>query len=87
MMSIIWFLIIGLVAGLLARLLMPGKDAMGLIATMILGVVGSVLGGVISWAIWGGSADKIQPSGLLMSIVGAFIVLLAWRMIKGRSTV
>jgi len=87
MLSIIWFLIIGLVAGLLARLIMPGKDAMGLLATMILGVVGSVLGGVISWAIWGASADRIQPSGLLMSILGAIVVLLVWRMIKGRSTV
>lgn len=87
MMSIIWFLIIGLVAGLLARLLMPGKDAMGLLATMILGVIGSVIGGVVSWAIWGGSTDKVQPSGLLMSVVGAFLVLLIWRMVKGRSTV
>jgi len=89
MMSIIWFLIIGLVAGLIARLIMPGKDAMGLIATMLLGVVGSFLGGAISWAIWGGgpASSSIQPSGLLMSIVGAFVVLLVWRMIKSRSSV
>jgi uncharacterized membrane protein YeaQ/YmgE (transglycosylase-associated protein family) len=89
MMSIIWFLIIGLVAGLIARLIMPGKDAMGLIATMLLGVVGSFLGGAISWAIWGGGTARngIQPSGLLMSIVGAFVVLLAWRMIKSRSSI
>lgn len=87
MLSIIWFLIIGLVAGLLARLLMPGKDAMGLLATMILGIVGSVLGGCISWAIWGGSTDTIRPSGLLMSIIGAILVLLVWRLVKGRSTV
>jgi len=43
MLSFIWFLIIGLVAGLLARLIMPGKDAMGLLATMLLGVVGSII--------------------------------------------
>jgi len=88
MFSFIWLLVIGLVAGLLARLLMPGKDAMGLLATLVLGVVGSVLGGVISWAIWGASSgNTIHPSGLIMSIVGAFLVLLLWRMVKGRSTV
>jgi uncharacterized membrane protein YeaQ/YmgE (transglycosylase-associated protein family) len=88
MFSFIWLLVIGLVAGLLARLLMPGRDAMGLLATLLLGVVGSIIGGVISWAIWGGSSTGgIHPSGLLMSIVGAFLVLLIWRLVKGRSTV
>jgi len=89
MMSIIWFLIIGLVAGLLARLLMPGRDAMGLIATILLGIVGSFLGGAISWALWGGgpASTTIHPSGLLMSVVGAFVVLFVWRMIKSRTTV
>jgi uncharacterized membrane protein YeaQ/YmgE (transglycosylase-associated protein family) len=88
MLSFVWFLIIGLVAGLLARLIMPGKDSMGLLATMLLGVVGSFLGGAISWAIWGTSnAKSIQPSGLIMSIVGAIVVLLVWRLIKSRSTV
>lgn len=87
MMSWIWFLIIGLVAGLLARLIMPGKDAMGLIATMILGIIGSLLGGAVSYAIWGGKGDAIQPSGLIMSIIGAIVVLAIWRMIRSRSTV
>jgi uncharacterized membrane protein YeaQ/YmgE (transglycosylase-associated protein family) len=88
MFSFIWLLVIGLVAGLLARLLMPGKDAMGLLATLLLGVVGSILGGVISWAVWGApSTSSIHPSGLIMSVVGAFLVLLLWRMVKGRSTV
>jgi uncharacterized membrane protein YeaQ/YmgE (transglycosylase-associated protein family) len=87
MLSWIWFLIIGLVAGLIARLLMPGKDAMGMIATMLLGIVGSLVGGAVSYALWGSSGDTIRPSGIAMSIVGAFVVLLIWRMIKGRSTV
>ncbi len=87
MFSIIWFLIIGLVAGLLARLIMPGKDAMGLLATMILGIVGSVIGGAVSWAVFGSQGDRIQPSGLIMSIIGAIVVLAIWRMIKSRSTV
>jgi uncharacterized membrane protein YeaQ/YmgE (transglycosylase-associated protein family) len=88
MLSFIWFLLIGLVAGLLARLIMPGKDAMGLLATMILGIVGSLLGGLISFALWGWSTSGgIQPSGLIMSIVGAIVVLFVWRMIKSRSAV
>lgn len=88
MISLIWFLIIGLVAGLLARLIMPGKDAMGLLATMALGIVGSLLGGLVSWALWGAPrSNGFEPSGLIMSIVGAIIVLLLWRMVKSRSTV
>ena len=81
------FLIIGLVAGLLARLIMPGRDAMGLLATMVLGIVGSLLGGAVSYAIWGSKGDSIQPSGLIMSIIGAIVVLAIWRMLKSRSTV
>ena len=87
MMSIIWFLIIGLIAGLLARLIMPGRDAMGMIATIVLGIVGSVIGGVISWAIWGQQTSGIPTSGLILSIIGAIVVLFIWRQIKGRSTV
>jgi uncharacterized membrane protein YeaQ/YmgE (transglycosylase-associated protein family) len=87
MLSFIWFLIIGLVAGLLARLILPGKDAMSLIATMVLGAIGSILGGVISWALWGGDGSTVRPSGLIMSIVGAILVLLIWRFAKSRSTV
>jgi uncharacterized membrane protein YeaQ/YmgE (transglycosylase-associated protein family) len=88
MLSIIWFLIIGLVAGALARLIMPGKDTMSIWATMLLGVVGSVLGGLVSWAIWGAEhSNSFQPSGLLMSIVGAVLVLWLYRMVRSRSTV
>ena len=87
MLSFIWFLIIGLVAGLLARLILPGRDAMSLLATMVLGAIGSILGGVISWALWGGDGSTIRPSGIIMSIVGAILVLLIWRFAKSRSTV
>ena len=87
MLSFIWWLIIGLIAGALARLIMPGRDPMGIIATLLLGIVGSILGGLVSWAIWGTDTGRIQPAGLLLSIVGAIIVLAIYRMIKGRSTV
>lgn len=89
MLSFIWWLIIGLIAGALARLIMPGRDAMGWLATILLGIVGSIIGGLISWAIWGADTERggFRPAGLLLSIVGAIIVLWIWRMIRSRSTV
>ena len=87
MMSFIWWLIVGLIAGALARLIMPGRDPMGIIATIILGIVGSILGGLVSWAIWGTDNGRFQPAGILFSILGAIIVLWIWRMMRSRSTV
>jgi uncharacterized membrane protein YeaQ/YmgE (transglycosylase-associated protein family) len=89
MLSFIWWLIIGLIAGALARLIMPGRDAMSWVATILLGIVGSIVGGLISWAIWGAETANsgFRPAGLLLSIIGAIVVLWIWRMIKGRSTV
>ena len=87
MMAFIWWLIIGLIAGALARLVMPGRDPMGIIATILLGIVGSVLGGLVSWAIWGADTTGFQPAGLLLSILGAILVLWIWRMTRSRSTV
>ncbi|HKS09441.1 MAG TPA: GlsB/YeaQ/YmgE family stress response membrane protein [Pyrinomonadaceae bacterium] len=89
-MYIIWWLIIGLIAGALARLIMPGRDAMSWVSTIILGIVGSIIGGLISWAIWGPDTTTgggFRPAGLLLSILGAIIVLWIWRMIRARSTV
>ena len=87
MLSFIWFLIIGLVAGLLARLIMPGRDAMSLLATVLLGMAGSIIGGLISWAIWGSQTSGIPTSGLLLSIIGAIVLLALFRMVKSRSSV
>jgi len=87
MINFIGWLIVGLIAGALARLIMPGRDPMGIIATILLGIVGSILGGLVSWAIWGSDTRGFQPAGLLLSILGAIIVLWIWRMMKTRSTV
>jgi uncharacterized membrane protein YeaQ/YmgE (transglycosylase-associated protein family) len=89
MLSFIWWLIIGLIAGALARLIMPGRDAMGIVATIVLGIVGSVIGGLVSWAIWGAdtAGRGFRPGGLILSILGAILVLWIWRMVKSRSTV
>ena len=77
MLAFVWWLIIGLVAGALARLVIPGNQPMGLLMTMILGLVGSVVGGFISSLIFGYDLQQpgIHPGGLIMSTVGAIVVL------------
>ena len=73
--AIISWAVFGLVAGAIARLLMPGRQPMSLVMTMALGVVGSMAGGFLSWAFAGAPNGQFQPSSMLMSVVGAIIVL------------
>lgn len=85
-MFVIFLLLIGLVAGFLARLLVPGPDPMGILATIVLGVVGSFVGGFLGYVLFhkDSSQGALQPSGLLGSLVGAVIVLLLWRLFTRR---
>jgi len=87
MLNIVSWIIVGLIAGALARLIMPGRDPMGIIATIVLGIIGSLIGGFVSMAIWRNSGDGFQPAGLILSILGAILVLWIWRMVKSRNTV
>jgi len=76
-MGIIAFIIIGLIAGLIARAILPGRQSMGLLATTLLGMVGSLVGGLIgSLFVRDGRLFDLHPTGLLMSVVGAIAVLL-----------
>lgn len=77
-MGLILFLIVGLIAGFIARALVPGPDPMGWLGTMILGVVGSFVGGTLAALLFGGTLD-INAAGLVGSIIGSVIVLLIWR--------
>jgi uncharacterized membrane protein YeaQ/YmgE (transglycosylase-associated protein family) len=74
-------LIIGIIAGFLARLLLPGRDPMGFWATVLLGVIGSFVGGFLGYVIFGHDLDEgaLQASGIIGSVIGAMIVLLIWR--------
>jgi uncharacterized membrane protein YeaQ/YmgE (transglycosylase-associated protein family) len=83
---IVWMFVIGLVAGFLARALVPGPDPMSVGATILLGVVGSFIGGFLGWALFGKDLDEgaLQPSGLLGSIIGAIIALLVYRAVSSR---
>ena len=79
-------LVIGLIVGLLARFLVPGRDPMGCIGTVLLGVAGGFVGGLISRVIWGPppAGQYIYAPGFLLSLVGAIVVLLLFRMIRRR---
>jgi uncharacterized membrane protein YeaQ/YmgE (transglycosylase-associated protein family) len=84
---IITLLIVGLIAGAIARLIVPGRDPMGIGGTILLGIVGSFVGGFLGWAIFGHDASQgaLQPSGLIGSIIGAVILLLILRAVRNRS--
>jgi uncharacterized membrane protein YeaQ/YmgE (transglycosylase-associated protein family) len=76
-MGIIAFIIIGLIAGLIARAVLPGRQSMGLLATTLLGMVGSLVGGLVgSLFVRDGRLFDLRPSGLIMSVIGAIVVLL-----------
>lgn len=81
-MSILWTLIIGLLVGLVAKALMPGRDPGGFIITALLGIVGAFVAHMIGRSA-GWYADG-QPAGFLASVVGAILVLAVYRMVLGR---
>ena len=83
-MDVIWFLLIGLVAGFVARALVPGPDPMGWLGTMVLGIVGSLVGGTLAALLFGGTL-ALSAAGIIGSIIGAIIVLLVWRQVGSRS--
>lgn len=92
-MGIIGSIILGLIAGVIAKAIMPGKDPGGVIVTILIGIVGSIIGGFIGDALFGygkaNDAGVISSPGflmhLLLSVIGAIILLAVYRLIKGRS--
>ncbi|MFD1713396.1 GlsB/YeaQ/YmgE family stress response membrane protein [Amnibacterium flavum] len=83
---IISIIVIGLIAGAIARLIVPGKQNLGIVATILLGIVGSFIGGFLGFLIFGQDAQDgfFQPAGIIGSIIGAIIALLIWIGISGR---
>jgi uncharacterized membrane protein YeaQ/YmgE (transglycosylase-associated protein family) len=73
--SLVSWAVFGLIIGAIARLVMPGKQSMSWPMTMLLGVVGSFVGGGISYLIFGAGTGYMQPAGWIMSFVGALVVL------------
>jgi uncharacterized membrane protein YeaQ/YmgE (transglycosylase-associated protein family) len=81
--SIIGYILVGIVVGVLARLLVPGRDPMGWVGTIVLGILGAVIGG------WAAGAIFEDTSGVdwIASIVAAILLVLLWRAVAGNRTV
>ena len=79
MLHILWMFIVGIIVGFIARAIMPGTQHMGILMTGVLGIVGSIVGGLIS-RLFSKPADGsfFHPAGIIMSIVGAILVLFLW---------
>ena len=79
--SLLLLALVGFVAGVIARIVVPGWNRMGLLATMILGIVGSFIGGFLGYVVFGADLEDgpLQTSGIVGSIVGAVIALLIYR--------
>jgi uncharacterized membrane protein YeaQ/YmgE (transglycosylase-associated protein family) len=73
--GIIAWIIFGFIVGLIARAIVPGRQALGFIMTTVLGVAGSVVGGLVVSALAGGNVSGFTPAGLIGSIIGAVILL------------
>lgn len=73
LVTILAWALVGLLAGVAARLLLPANQSMGLVATSLLGVLGSLTGGFMTWIFVGG--EPLQTSGFVMSILGAVMIL------------
>ena len=85
--SLIVWIIIGFVAGYLAKMIMPGPDGGGFILTTILGIVGAMVGGFIGRSVFATNAgnDSFSIIGLVFAVIGAIIVLAIYRLATGRS--
>lgn len=86
---IILLLLLGLVAGFIARAIVPGRDPMGVGGTILLGIIGSFIGGFLGYLVFhkDGHQGAFQPSGLIGSVIGAVVALLVWRRIGHKDRV
>ena len=89
-MGIVTMIIVGLIAGLLARAIMPGRDPMGWVATIVLGIVGSFVGGFLGSLVFHDSStgtSDFHPTGIVGSVIGALIVLAIYHLVNRRRAV
>ncbi|RQP23417.1 GlsB/YeaQ/YmgE family stress response membrane protein [Piscinibacter terrae] len=79
MLHLLWMFIVGIVVGAIARFIMPGTEHLGILMTGVLGIAGSFVGGFIA-RLFSKPADGalVHPAGLILSVVGALILLYAW---------
>jgi len=82
--NILGWAVFGLLAGAIARFVLPGKQSMSLLMTMVLGVAGSFVGGGLSYLLFGAGEGAFQPSGWIMSIIGAVVLLLIYSSLQSK---
>lgn len=84
---LLYLVIVGTIAGYIARALVPGRQSLSFVETMIVGIVGSFLGGFLGYVLFGTDFDDgaLQASGIIGSIIGAIIALLVYVAIRNRS--
>ena len=83
-MGVLSWIVVGAVAGLLAKFLMPGNDPGGFIVTIIVGIVGGLLGGWISTAMGWGAMTGFNIKSILIATAGAVLLLVVLRVVRGR---
>jgi uncharacterized membrane protein YeaQ/YmgE (transglycosylase-associated protein family) len=78
------WVLLGLLAGALAKYLMPGRDPSGCIVTIVLGIVGAFIGGLIGTAVgWGSvTAERFEPRSLALATLGAIVILIVGRLLR-----
>lgn len=87
-MGILAWIILGLIAGAIAKAIMPGRDPGGFIVTALIGIVGAVVGGFLGNLIFGiGGVSGVDIRSILIAVVGALVLLWVYRMATRRSTV
>lgn len=84
-MEILWLIVVGAIVGVIARFLVPGRDPMGIVATIVLGIVGSFLGRFLASFLADGEF-VLRTAGWIGSILGAIVALLIYRAVQGRRT-
>jgi uncharacterized membrane protein YeaQ/YmgE (transglycosylase-associated protein family) len=83
-MTILGWIVFGLIVGAVAKLVMPGRDGGGILVTMLLGIVGAIVGGFIGRAL--NMYGPNDAAGFFMATLGAVVVLFLYRMVAGRTT-
>jgi uncharacterized membrane protein YeaQ/YmgE (transglycosylase-associated protein family) len=83
-MGIIVWIVLGLIAGGLAKLIMPGRDPGGIIVAMLIGIAGALVGGFVFSLFGGGGVTGLNLGSIIVAIVGALILLALYRMVSGR---
>jgi len=84
-MSIIAWIVLGLIAGAIGKLLMPGRDPGGIFVTMIIGIIGAVIGGVIGNALGYGPVTGVNFPSLVIAVIGSIVLLIGYRMVRRNS--